>query len=61
MVSNFAVLVRAFWEEGKVDEAVEAVRDMEKRGVVGAACVYYELACCLCDNGRWKDAMMEVS
>ena len=61
MVSNFAVLVRTFWEEGKVDEAVEAVRDMEKRGVVGAASVYYELSCCLCNNGRWKDAMMEVS
>ncbi|KAF9600682.1 hypothetical protein IFM89_011353 [Coptis chinensis] len=54
------VLVRAFWEEGKVNEAVEAVRDMERRGVVGTASVYYELACCLCRNGRWKDAMLEV-
>jgi hypothetical protein len=39
---------------------VEAVRDMEQRGVVGAASVYYELACCLCYNGRWQDAMLEV-
>lgn len=57
---TYKVLVRAFWEEGRVNEAVEAVRDMEKRGVVGAASVYYELACCLCYNGRWQDAMLEV-
>ncbi|CAK7339749.1 unnamed protein product [Dovyalis caffra] len=57
---TYKVLVRAFWEEGKVNEAVEAVRDMEQRGVVGAASVYYELACCLCYNGRWQDAMLEV-
>lgn len=41
-----------FWEEGDVDEAVRVVRVTEQRGVVGAACVYYELACCLCNNGR---------
>ncbi|KAJ6420307.1 hypothetical protein OIU84_030261 [Salix udensis] len=57
---TYKVLVRAFWEEGRVNEAVEAVRDMEQRGVVGAASVYYELACCLCFNGRWQDAMLEV-
>jgi len=55
-----AVLVRTFWKEGKVDEAVEAVRDMERRGVVGTASLYYELACCLCNEGRWRDAMVEV-
>jgi len=55
-----AVLVRAFWEQGKINEAVEAVNDMEQRGVVGAASVYYELACCLCNNGRWRDAMLQV-
>jgi hypothetical protein len=54
------VLVRAFWEQGKINEAVEAVNDMEQRGVVGAASVYYELACCLCNNGRWRDAMLQV-
>ncbi|KAG5241031.1 pentatricopeptide repeat-containing protein [Salix suchowensis] len=37
-----------------------SVRDMEQRGVIGAASVYYELACCLCYNGRWQDAMLEV-
>ncbi|VVA23388.1 PREDICTED: pentatricopeptide [Prunus dulcis] len=57
---NYKVLVRAFWCEGKVNEAVEAVRDMEQRGVVGTGSVYYELACCLCNNGRWQDALVEV-
>ncbi|KAF8404873.1 hypothetical protein HHK36_009768 [Tetracentron sinense] len=57
---TYKVLVRAFWEEGKVNEAVEAVRDMERRGVVGTASVYYELACCLCNNGRWQEAMVEA-
>lgn len=60
LLLNFSVLVRTFWEEGKVNEAVEAVRDMERRGVVGTASVYYELACCLCKSGRWKEAMLEV-
>lgn len=57
----FPVLVRAFWCEGKINEAVEAVRDMEQRGVVGTGSVYYELACCLCNNGRWQAALVEVS
>ncbi|KAH7520306.1 hypothetical protein FEM48_Zijuj08G0130100 [Ziziphus jujuba var. spinosa] len=57
---TYRVLVRAFWGEGKVNEAVEAVRDMEQRGVVGTSSVYYELACCLCCFGRWQDAMVEV-
>lgn len=54
------MLVITFWKEGKVDEAVEAVRDMERRGVIGTGSVYYELACCLCNCGRWQDAIMEV-
>lgn len=57
---TYKVLVRAFSGEGKVNEAVEVVRDMEQRGVVGASSVYYELACCLCSNGMWEDAMLEV-
>ena len=55
-----AVLVRTFWEEGKVDEAVEAVRDMERRGVVGTTSVNYELTRCLCNKGRWRGAIVEV-
>lgn len=57
---EFPVLVKAFWEEGKIEEAVAAVRDMEQRGLVGKASVYYELACCLCSTGRWQDAIIEV-
>jgi hypothetical protein len=38
---------------GRVNEAVETGDgDMEQRGVVGAASVYYARACCLCYNGR---------
>ncbi|KAK1300941.1 Pentatricopeptide repeat-containing protein [Acorus calamus] len=48
---TYKVVVRAFWEEGKVDEAVQTVRNMEERGVVGSASLYYELACCLCNKG----------
>ncbi|MED6193931.1 hypothetical protein PIB30_119019 [Stylosanthes scabra] len=33
---------------------------MESRGVMRAASVYYELACCLCNYGRWQDAIEEV-
>lgn len=57
---TYKVLVRTFWEEGKVDEAIHIVRDMERRGVIGSASVYYELACCLCNKGRWQEAMMEI-
>lgn len=61
MMYHFPVIVKAFWCEGKIDEAVEAVRDMEQRGVVGTGSVYYELASCLCNSGRWQDALVEVS
>ncbi|XP_057966184.1 pentatricopeptide repeat-containing protein At5g67570, chloroplastic isoform X2 [Malania oleifera] len=57
---TYKVLVKAYWEEGKINEAVGAVKDMEQRGVVGTAGVYYELACCLCNHGMWQDAMFEV-
>lgn len=61
IICGFLVLVRAFWEEGKVNEALEAVRDMEQRGIVGTPCVYYELARCLCFHGRYQEAILEVS
>ncbi|WJX95026.1 hypothetical protein P8452_76390 [Trifolium repens] len=57
---TYKVLVRTFWKEGKIDEAVKSVRDMERRGIMGLASVYYELACCLCNCGRWQDAITEV-
>lgn len=57
---SYKVLVKSFWEEGRVDEAIQAVREMEQRGVVGSASVYYELACCLCYHGMWKEAFLEI-
>ncbi|KAL6573054.1 hypothetical protein OROHE_002530 [Orobanche hederae] len=57
---TYKVLVRAFWEEGKVNDAVQSVRDMERRGVIGTASVYYELARCLCFYGHWEDALLEI-
>ncbi|XP_039054249.1 pentatricopeptide repeat-containing protein At5g67570, chloroplastic-like, partial [Hibiscus syriacus] len=56
----FSLLACMFLLKRKINEAVEAVRDMEQRGVIGTTSVYYELACCLCRNGRWHDAMIEV-
>ncbi|KAG6398188.1 hypothetical protein SASPL_139643 [Salvia splendens] len=55
-----ALTYKAFWEEGKVDDVVRAVRDMEKRGIIGTRSVYYELARCLCFYGRWQEAIHEV-
>ncbi|XP_059293507.1 pentatricopeptide repeat-containing protein At5g67570, chloroplastic isoform X2 [Lycium ferocissimum] len=57
---SYKVLVKSLWEEGRVNEAIQAVREMEQRGVVGSASVYYELACCLCYHGMWKEAFLEV-
>ncbi|KAG9151372.1 hypothetical protein Leryth_026000 [Lithospermum erythrorhizon] len=57
---TYRVLVKTLWKEGKVCEAVTAVRDMEQRGVVGNSSVYYELACCLCYHGRWQDGFLEI-
>ncbi|PHT91503.1 Pentatricopeptide repeat-containing protein, chloroplastic [Capsicum annuum] len=57
---SYKVLVKSFWEEGRVNEAIQAVREMEQRGVVGSASVYYELACCLCYHGMWKEAFLEI-
>ncbi|KAL3346339.1 hypothetical protein AABB24_024999 [Solanum stoloniferum] len=57
---SYKVLVKSFWEKGRVNEAIQAVREMEQRGVVGSASVYYELACCLCYHGMWKEAFLEM-
>ena len=56
----FAVLVNTLWREGKPDEAIEAVRTMESRGLVGSASLYYDLARCLCSVGRCEEALMQV-
>ncbi|VAH63347.1 unnamed protein product [Triticum turgidum subsp. durum] len=57
---NYKVLVNALWREGKIDEAVMAVKDMENRGIVGSASLYYDLARCLCSGGRCKEALLQV-
>ncbi|CAA7408954.1 unnamed protein product [Spirodela intermedia] len=57
---NYKVLVNTFWREGKVDEAVLAVKDMERRGIVGSASLYYDLARCLCSAGRCQEALQLI-
>lgn len=54
------VLVSTLWKEGKTDEAILAVEDMERRGIVGTASLYYDLARCLCSAGRCEEALMQV-
>ncbi|KAK3030873.1 hypothetical protein RJ639_037330 [Escallonia herrerae] len=57
---TYKVLVNTHWREGKVDEAVTAVRDMERRGIIGSGSLYYDLARCLCSAGRCQEALMQV-
>ncbi|KAJ0975791.1 hypothetical protein J5N97_017756 [Dioscorea zingiberensis] len=57
---NYKVLVNTLWREGKVDEAVLAVQDMESRGIVGTASLYYDLARCLCSAGRCEEALLQI-
>ncbi|RZS21032.1 hypothetical protein BHM03_00053636 [Ensete ventricosum] len=52
--------VPALWREGKIDEAVLAVKDMERRGIVGTASLYYDLARCLCSAGRCQEALLQI-
>lgn len=55
------VIVNTLWKEGKTDEAVLAVQDMERRGIVGSAALYYDLARCLCSAGRCQEALVQVT
>lgn len=57
---TYRVLVNTFWKEGKIDEAVSAVHEMERRGIVGSASLYYDLARCLCTAGRSREALMQI-
>ncbi|KAJ4841818.1 hypothetical protein Tsubulata_026738 [Turnera subulata] len=56
----YKVLVNAYWKEGKTEEAVSAVREMERRGIVGSAALYYDLARCLCSSGRCEEALTQI-
>ncbi|CAN4080299.1 unnamed protein product [Withania somnifera] len=57
---TYKVLVNTLWKEGKTDEALLAVEDMERRGIVGTASLYYDLARCLCSAGRCEEALMQM-
>ncbi|GFQ04452.1 pentatricopeptide repeat-containing protein at1g30610 chloroplastic [Phtheirospermum japonicum] len=56
----YKVLVNTFWREGKTDEALLAVEDMERRGIVGSAGLYYDVARCLCSAGRCHEALKQI-
>ncbi|KAM1235040.1 hypothetical protein ACFX2J_004555 [Malus domestica] len=45
---------------GKIDEAVSVVHNMERRGIVGYAALYYDFARCLCSAGRCQEALMQI-
>ncbi|GAB4857196.1 hypothetical protein Ancab_015105 [Ancistrocladus abbreviatus] len=51
--------VNALWREGKIDEAIEAVKEMERRGIVGSASLYYDLACYLCSARRLQEVLTQ--
>lgn len=57
---TYKALVQAFWKEGKIDKALGMVGEMERRGIVGTASLYYEIACCLCCVGRCQEALLQV-
>ncbi|KAL7131236.1 hypothetical protein ABFS83_13G184800 [Erythranthe nasuta] len=56
----YKVLVNTLWKEGKTDEAIMAVEEMENRGIVGNAGLYYDLARCLCSAGRCHEALKQI-
>ncbi|KAM1571282.1 hypothetical protein ACFX10_036195 [Malus domestica] len=57
---TYRVIVNTLWREGKIDEAVLVVHNMEKRGIVGYAALYYDFARCLCSDGRCQEALMQI-
>ncbi|KAE8669395.1 Pentatricopeptide repeat-containing protein isoform 2 [Hibiscus syriacus] len=54
------VLVNTLWKEGRIDEVASVVQSMEKRGIIGSAALYYDLARCLCSVGRCQEALMQI-
>ncbi|XVF71664.1 hypothetical protein PTKIN_Ptkin12aG0057800 [Pterospermum kingtungense] len=57
---TYRVLVNTLSKECKIDEAVLAIQVMEKRGIVGSAALYYDLARGLCNAGRCQEALMQI-
>lgn len=52
--------MNTLWKEGKTDEAMLAVQNMEKRGIVGSGALYSDFARCLCSAGRCQEALIQV-
>ncbi|XP_062012510.1 pentatricopeptide repeat-containing protein At1g30610, chloroplastic [Rosa rugosa] len=57
---TYRVIVNTLWREDKIDEAVQTVHNMERRGIVGSAALYYDFARCLCSAGRCQEALMQI-
>ncbi|KAH7858963.1 hypothetical protein Vadar_029876 [Vaccinium darrowii] len=57
---TYKVMVNTLWKERKTDEAVSAVENMERRGIIGSAALYYDPARCLCSAGRCQEALIQV-
>ncbi|KAK6932021.1 Pentatricopeptide repeat, partial [Dillenia turbinata] len=57
---TYKVLINTLWGEGKTDEAILAVQEMERRGIIGSASLYYDLARCLCSAGRCQEALAQI-
>ena len=57
---TFAALVEALGTAGEVDMAIEMVEEMERRGVLECAGVYYALASALCAAARLSEALVQV-
>lgn len=57
---TYKVLVNTLWRQGNIDDAVLAVQDMERRGIIGSAGLYYDLARCLCSAGRSQEAITQI-
>ncbi|XP_050367964.1 pentatricopeptide repeat-containing protein At1g30610, chloroplastic [Argentina anserina] len=57
---TYRVIVKTLWRENKIDEAVQTVSNMERRGIVGSAALYYDFARCLCSGGRCQEALMQI-
>ncbi|XP_058197024.1 pentatricopeptide repeat-containing protein At1g30610, chloroplastic isoform X2 [Rhododendron vialii] len=56
---TYKVVVNTLWKEGKTDEAISVVESMERRGIIGSAALYYDLARCLCSTGRCQEALTQ--
>lgn len=57
---TYKVLLNTLWREGKIDEAILAIEEMERRGIVGTASLYYDLARCLCSAQRCQEALTQI-